>query len=102
MTANEKRPPQPLRRAGLAAGLLACAGPAAAQEPARIYADAVAAVKRNDCPNALPLLERYRALDRARLERHPRFREQLNRQILNCRLQSILIISGKASPVLPR
>lgn len=67
---------------------------ARAQDSRAVYAAAVDAVRKNDCPRALPLLEQYKALERARIERNPGFRAQLDRQIRDCRIQNILIMSG--------
>ena len=80
----------------IAASALPCgAALASGETSATIYAEAVAAVKKNNCLRALPLLEQYRDMEKAKLDRNPKFRAQLERQIRECRVQNILVMSGQ-------
>jgi hypothetical protein len=82
--------------------LCACTMPANAQENAdALYASARAAVARNDCRKAVPLLERYKKLEASNLEAHPEFAASVDLQIGKCSplqaplLRDKVIIDGR-------
>lgn len=79
--------------------LLAAAVPAAAQEDSdTVYASARAAVARNDCKSAVPLLERYKKMEATNLAAHPAFAAQVDLQIRKCNAS---LFTGRDRVIIP-
>jgi len=79
--------------------ILTVAAPAAAQEnAAAVYDSAMAALVRNDCKSAVPLLERYKKMDAAKLAAHPAFAAQVDLQIRKC---NTLLIALRDRVIIP-
>jgi hypothetical protein len=66
----------------------------------KVYADAVAALKRGDCPVAIALLTQYQRLEAANLAKNPQVATQIAGQIQRCR--AFLAASRKAPSKTPR